>query len=456
LSGERILVVDDEPDIRRLVQEILEDEGYLVNTAENAASARTVLQNERPQLVLLDIWMPGTDGIALLKEWSAGGRPEVPVVMMSGHGNVETAVEATRLGAYDFIEKPVSLAKLLVTVTRALQAEALRLENLRLRSGIQITSELVGSSRSIQELRDTIIRIAATDTWVLITGEPGVGKAVAARYLHRRSSRSDQPFVEVSLGAIPSENIPLKLFGNEEGQIIVPGSFEQASGGTLLLDEVGDLDLATQAQLLNALAEGRFQRLGGKKAVTMDVRILAATNQDLAAAVADGRFREDLYYRLNVVPLNVPPLREHSEDVGELVGFYLDWFANNDHLTRRNISDDAIATLSHYHWPGNVRELKNLVQRLLIMKSDPEIGAIEIEKSLGYLPGDNTIDLPQSLFDRELRDARDSFERLYLQRNLEQTQGNVSALAEIAGMERTHLYRKMKLLGVNPKHGKKK
>ncbi|MFV1997054.1 MAG: sigma-54-dependent transcriptional regulator [Acidiferrobacterales bacterium] len=456
MNGERILVVDDEPDIRRLVQEVLEDEGYQVSTAEDAASARAALQSERPQLILLDIWMPGTDGIALLKEWSVSGRPDVPVVMMSGHGNVETAVEATRLGAYDFIEKPVSLAKLLVTVSRALQAEALRLENLRLRSGVQITSELVGSSRLMQGLRDDIARIAATDTWVLITGEPGSGKAVAARYLHRCSYRRDQPFVEVSLGAIPSENIPLKLFGSEEGPNVSPGSFEQASGGTLLLDEVGDLDLSTQAQLLNALAEGRFLRLGGKKTVAMDVRILAATNQNLTAAVSDGRFREDLYYRLNVVPLNVPPLREHSEDVGELVKFYLDWFAKNDHLVRRNISEDAIATLSHSHWPGNVRELKNLVQRLLIMKSDPEISAAEIDQSLGYLPDDTKIELPQSLFNRELRDARDSFERLYLQHNLEQTQGNVSALAEIAGMERTHLYRKMKLLGVNPKHGKKK
>jgi len=456
VTGERILVVDDEPDIRRLVQEILEDEGYHVDTAQDAENARTALQKNRPQLVLLDIWMPQTDGISLLKEWSTSGRPEVPVVMMSGHGNVETAVEATRLGAYDFIEKPVSLAKLLVTVSRALQAEQMRLENLRLRSGIQTSTELIGSSRRMQELRETIERIAATDTWVMITGEPGSGKAVAARYLHRCSDRRDQPFVEVSLGAIPSENIPLQLFGSEEGQGIVPGSFEQASGGILLLDEVGDLDPGTQSQLLNALEEGRFLRLGGKQSVTMDVRILAATNQDLAKAVADGRFREDLYYRLNVVPLHVPPLREHGEDISELVKFYLDWFANNDHLARRDIADDALATLSHYLWPGNVRELKNLVQRLLIIKTDPEISAGEIEQALGYLPTDVTVKLPQSLFERELRQARDSFERIYLQHNLEQTKGNVSALAEIAGMERTHLYRKMKSLGIDPKHGKKK
>ncbi len=456
MSGERILVVDDEPDIRRLVQEILEDEGYQVNTAENAEEARKALQKQHPQLVLLDVWMPQTDGISLLKEWSSGGRSEVPVVMMSGHGNVETAVEATRLGAYDFIEKPVSLAKLLVTVSRALQAEQLRLENLRLRGGLQTITELVGGSRRMLALRETIERIAATDTWVMVTGEPGSGKAVAARYLHRCSDRRDQPFVEVSLGAIPSENIPLQLFGNEEGQDIVPGSFEQASGGTLLLDEVGDLDLTTQSQLLNALEEGRFLRLGGKQPVTMDVRIFAATNQDLAKAVADGRFREDLYYRLNVVPLHVPPLREHSEDIAELVEYYLDWFASHDHLARRCTTEGAIASLSSYSWPGNVRELKNMVQRLLIMKTDPEIDAGEIEQALGYLPAAATMELPQSLFSCELRDARDGFERIYLQYNLEQTKGNVSALAEIAGMERTHLYRKMKSLGVNPKHGKKK
>jgi len=456
LSGEHILVVDDEPDIRRLVQEILADEGYQVSTAADADAARTALQNGRQQLVLLDIWMPDTDGISLLKEWSANGRPEVPVVMMSGHGNVETAVEATRLGAYDFIEKPVSLAKLLVTVSRALETEALRLENLQLRSGIQTTTELVGSSRRMQTLRDTIVRIATTDTWVLITGEPGSGKAVAARYLHSHSSRRDQPFVEVSLGATPSQNIPLKLFGSEQGPDIVPGSFEQASGGTLLLDEVGDLDVPTQTQLLNALEEGKFMRLGGTQAVNMDVRILAATNQNLASAVTDGRFREDLYYRLNVVPLEIPPLREHPDDIRELVEFYLDWFAGSDHLTKRMTTDDAIASLSHYPWPGNVRELKNLVQRLLIMRNDPEIGAAEIEQSLGYLPGDTTIELPQSLFDRELRDARDSFERLYLQHNIKQTRGNVSTMAKIAGMERTHLYRKMKSLGINPKLGKKK
>lgn len=456
MSGERILVVDDEPDIRRLVQEILEDEGYRVETAEDAKSARESIRHHRPNLVLLDIWMPGTDGISLLKEWSVSGRPEVPVVMMSGHGTVETAVEATRLGAYDFIEKPVSMAKLLVTLTRALQAEKLREENIRLRSGMQAPSDLIGGSRVMQTLREHIARIAASDSWVLITGEPGSGKAVAARYLHRCSARGGQPFVEVSLGAIPAANIGVQLFGNESDNELVAGSFEQASGGTLLLDEVGDLDMATQAQILNALEEGRFLRVGGKQAVTMNVRILAATNQDLAQAVADGRFREDLYYRLNVLPLHIPPLREHAEDTEQLVDYYLDWFANNDHLTRREPTREALAILKNYSWPGNIRELKNLVQRLLILRQDSTIEADEVRQAIGQKPGGASMELPASLFSGPLRDARDGFERLYLEYNLQETNGNVSALADIAGMERTHLYRKMKSLGINPKEIKKR
>jgi two-component system nitrogen regulation response regulator NtrX len=456
VNGERILVVDDEPDIRRLVQEILEDEGYRVETAEDATTARELMRHHRPNLVLLDIWMPGTDGISLLKEWSVSGRPEVPVVMMSGHGTVETAVEATRLGAYDFIEKPVSMAKLLVTMSRALQTEKLREENIRLRSGMQAPSDLIGSSRVMQTLREHIARIAASDSWVLITGEPGSGKAVAARYLHRCSARGGQPFVEVSLGAIPAANIGVQLFGNESDDELVTGSFEQASGGTLLLDEVGDLDLTTQAQILNALEEGRFLRVGGKQAVTMNVRILAATNQDLAQAVADGRFREDLYYRLNVLPLHIPPLREHAEDIEQLVDYYLDWFVDNDHLTRREPTREALAVLKNYSWPGNIRELKNLVQRLLILRQDSTIEADEMRQAIGQRPTGAAMELPASLFSGPLRDARDGFERLYLEYNLQETNGNVSALADIAGMERTHLYRKMKSLGINPKEIKKR
>lgn len=455
MSGERILVVDDEPDIRRLVGEILEDEGYRVDTVEDAASARSAVNSAPPQLVLLDIWLPDTDGLKLLKDWSVSGRPEMPVVMMSGHGNVETAVEATRLGAYDFIEKPVTMAKLLVTVSRALQTERLRQENLRLRSGVQGMADLIGSSQVMQDLRKTLSRVASTETWVLITGEPGSGKAVAARYLHRRSARGDRSFIEVSLGAIPQENIPMQLFGNEIGGEIIPGSFEQASGGTLLLDEIGDLDLDTQKQLLNTLEEGKFLRVGGKQSVPMDVRILAVTNQDLEQAVKTGHFREDLFYRLNVVPVRIPPLREHLDDLPDLFHYYLDWFCNVEGLPHRKFTDDAISTMRTYGWPGNVRELRNLIQRLLILHKEPTISAEELGRSLsGILP--ETLSIPENLYQQPLREARDQFEKAYLEHNLEKAHGNVSRVADIAGMERTHLYRKMKSLGLQAKRPKKK
>jgi DNA-binding NtrC family response regulator len=456
VSNEHILVVDDEPDIRRLVQEILEDEGYRVRTAEDAARARAAVTAERPDLVLLDIWLPDTDGITLLKEWSGGGRPEMPVVVMSGHGTVETAVEATRLGAYDFVEKPVSLGKLLVTCKRALQAEQLRQENLHLRRGLGTASELVGNSPAMRRLRESVARVAATDAWVLITGEAGSGKAVAARYLHRRSQRADQPFVEISLGAIPASSVTAQLFGTEQDGVVTPGSFEQAEGGTLLLDEIGDLDGATQTKLLNVIEERQFLRVGGKKPVRLDVRIVAATNQDLATAVAEGRFREDLYYRLNVVPLHIPPLREHGEDIPELVQFYLDWLTRHERLPLREVTPRAMAALAAHDWPGNIRELKNLLQRLLILRSDPTIDADEVREALGRraaapAPAEGGI-----VLDRSLREARDAFEKRYLEYHLARTNGNVSQVAEIAGMERTHLYRKLKQLGIAPKQARQK
>jgi two-component system nitrogen regulation response regulator NtrX len=457
MNPEHILVVDDEPEIRRLVQEILVDEGYRVTTAAKASDAAQAVEIEKPDLVLLDIWLPDGDGIALLKDWSTAGSPPFPVVMMSGHGTVETAVEATRLGAYDFIEKPVSMAKLLVTVRRALQAEALRRENLLLRRSQLTASELIGDSPAMTALRDNITRIAATNTWALITGEPGSGKGVAARYLHRISPRGEGPFVEVSLGAIPPENVAVQLFGNERGDEITPGSFEQADGGTLLLDEVGDLDLAAQAQLLNALEAGRFLRVGGNSPVNVDVRIVAATNQDLAAAVKDGRFREDLYYRLNVVPVEMPPLREHAEDISALVTYQLEWLAQNDHLPSRDLEPSAMTALTKYSWPGNVRELNNLLQRLLILNRGGPISAEEVQQALrGVGVNAESIEFPVELFGQPLREARDAFEKSYLENNLRRTNGNITMLAEICGMERTHLYRKLKHLGIMPNRRKEK
>jgi two-component system nitrogen regulation response regulator NtrX len=446
-----ILVVDDEPDIRRLVKEILEDEHYKVVTAENAKAAREAVRKQRPDLVLLDIWMPDTDGISLLREWSQSGNLEMPVIMISGHGTVETAVEATRLGAYDFIEKPLSMGKLLVTVERALENDKLRRENLRLRRQAEPTTTLIGKSPLMQQLRESIERIAATDAWVLVSGEAGSGKAVAARYLHAHSGREDAPFVEVSLAASAPQQVTALLFGQELKGAIKPGSFEQAAGGTLLLNEINDLDSATQARLLDALEQKHFIRVGGHVTVEMDVRIIAASDQDLQKAVEEKRFREDLYYRLNVVPLRVPSLREHHEDVPELINFYVNWMADNEHLPYRKFTTGALNLLRNYSWPGNVLELRNMVQRLLILNRGEEVTETEVEQTLGTPAPVSAEAYPPTLMEMPLRDAREQFEKAYLEHHLKRTGGNVAEVARMSGMERTHLYRKLKQLGVNPK-----
>lgn len=451
MTTAHILVVDDEPEICRLLREILEDENYSVTTAGAAAEARTAYKRHLPDLVLLDIWLPDTDGITLLKEWTGAGAPEIPVIMISGHGTVETAVEAVRLGAQDFIEKPLSTGKLLVTIERVLRSERLRKENLRLRSRAEPLATLVGKSAAMQSLREQIERIAAHDGWVLITGEPGAGKAVAARYLHNRSARKDHPLVEISLAAVSPESVPARLFGTESGEELHAGSFEQAHGGTLVLDEVADLDAATQARLLNALEDKRFMRVGGKHAVEIDVRIVATTNQDLGKAVAAGSFREDLYYRLNVLPIHIPALREHREDVPELIGFYVDWFVEKEHLGYRRFTTAAINRLRNYEWPGNVRELRNLVQRLLILRRGEEVTADEIEQALGQPTQSQAGAFSEQVFALPLREARDVFEKAYLEHHLRRTDGNVAEVASVAQMERTHLYRKLKGLGISPK-----
>jgi len=453
MTSDYILVVDDEPDIRRLLQEILQDEGYEVAAAENAATARAAYKKRRPDLVLLDIWMPDTDGISLLKEWAKAGDDLPPVVMISGHGTVETAVEAIRLGAYDFIEKPLSTAKLLVTVRHALQSEKLRRENLRLKKRVEPAPALIGKGKRMQALRAAIERIAQHDAWVLISGEPGSGKEIAARLLHSMSARKQRPFVEVSLAAVPVQNIANQLFGSEQQETIRPGNFEQASGGTLLLNEIADLDLATQARLLSALEDKRFLRVGGREPIETDLRVIAVTSQDLKKAVTEGRFREDLYYRLNVLPLHMPPLREHREDVPELVNFYLDWFVENEHLAFRKFSSGALNLLRNYSWPGNIRELKNLIQRLLILNQGETVDEEEIAQALGGQRAE-TEAYPESLFELPLRPARERFEKAYLEHHLRQVGGNVSELSQMVEMERTHLYRKLKGLGITPKGDK--
>ena len=452
MSANHILVVDDEPDIRRLVQEILEDEGYRVSGAESGNAARLALRERRPDLILLDIWMPDLDGISLLKEWSQDEGLPCPVIMMSGHGTVETAVEATRLGAYDFLEKPLSMAKLLLTVERALEAEKLQQENIGLKRRTPQVQEPVGRSAAMQRLREQVKRIAAHDTWVMITGESGSGRETFARYLHSQSARRDRPFVDLSVSALAGGNAARELFGSEQGGLTHYGNLEKAAGGTLLIDEVANMDLEAQSLLLGALDSGSFLRVGGAEPVAIDVRIVAVTQRNLEEEVRAARFREDLFYHLNVVPLNIPALRDHAEDVSDLLNFYLDYFATHEKLPYRRFSVGAQNFLRNYLWPGNVRELKNLVQRLLILGAGDEISQKEVESALGA-PAPAQAQSLEGLvsFDQPLRQAREQFEKAYLDYQLEKHIGNVSKMAKEAGMERTHLYRKLRSLGVEIK-----
>lgn len=452
MSATHILVVDDEPDIRGLVQEILEDEGYAVTSAESGEAARHALRDRRPDLILLDIWMPDLDGISLLKEWAEDENLPCPVIMMSGHGTVETAVEATRLGAYDFLEKPLSMAKLLLTVERALEADKLHQENIGLRRRTPQVHEPVGRSAAMQRLREQVKRIAQHDTWVLITGDAGSGRETFARYLHSQSARRERPFVDLSVSSLTGSNAARELFGSEDGEHIHYGCLEKAAGGTLLLDEVADMDLDAQAKLLGALDSGSFLRVGGSEPVRIDVRIIAVTQRNLEDEVRAGRFREDLFYHLNVVPLNIPALRDHAEDVPDLLNFYLDYFATHEKLPYRRFSVGAQNFLRNYAWPGNVRELKNLVQRVLILGAGDEISQKEVESALGAPPLVQTQALEGLVsFDQPLRQAREQFEKAYLDYQLEKHQGNVSKMAKEAGMERTHLYRKLRSLGIEIK-----
>jgi two-component system nitrogen regulation response regulator NtrX len=450
MSAPNILVVDDEPDIRSLVKEILEDEGFDVMVAEDAQSARQARLARRPDLTLLDIWMPDTDGITLLKEWSQAGPPDTPVIMMSGHGTVETAVEATRLGAYDFIEKPLSLPKLLLTVRRALEASQLRQENVGLRRDIHPPVEPIGRSTVMQRLREQARRIAQHDTPVLITGESGSGKELFARYIHAHSSRGAGPFVRLAVANMVNVDLGVELFGAEDATGIHHGSLERANGGTLLLEDVADLEPGIQARLLGALQHQSLTRIAGADPVRTNVRVMAATRTDIGRGVATGRFREDLYYHLNVVPLHVPPLREHREDIPELLDYYGDLLASQENHSYRRFTVAGKNRLRNYPWPGNVRELKNVVQRLLILGTGPEIELQEIEAALGMTPRpSDTNELPG--FDLPLKEAREQFERAYLEYQLRRAGGSIGKIAKRIGLERTHLYRKLRALGIDPK-----
>lgn len=442
-----ILVVDDEPDIRHLVSEILADEGYQVAVAENAARARQLYAQRTPDLALLDIWMPDSDGISLLKEWVQEQHRRFPVIMMSGHGTVETAVEATRLGAYDFLEKPLSMAKLLLTVERALANARLQQENNGLKRRLDSVVEPIGRSAVMEQLRQQIKRLAQHDTSVLLVGESGSGKATFARYLHAQSSRRDRPFVDVSLGAIAPDNIVLELFGKAANGVVQPGLLAQAHGGVLFLDKVADMDADTQLRLAGALESHAFTPSGASQPTQVDVRVIAATRKPLEAEVQSGRFRKDLFYLLNAVTLVIPPLRQHAEDIPDLLNFYTDYFVTREKLPFRHFSVAVQNFLRNHPWHGNIRELKNLVQRLLILGSGAEVELEEVKAVLSeaQTPGqDSNLDL----FNLPLKDAREQFEKAYLEYHLDKNGGSIARLSQAIGIERTHLYRKLHALDI--------
>ena len=449
-ASPHILVVDDEPDIALLVREILQDEGFTVSLARDAAEAREARRARRPDLILLDIWLPDTDGISLLEEWTRRSHLDTPVVMMSGHGTIETAVEATRLGAYDFIEKPLSTPKLLLSVHRALEAAKLRQENVGLRRDSDLPPEPIGRSQVMEDLRRRIRRIAQHDAPVLITGETGCGKDVCARYLHAMSARSGGPFVRMPADAGGKRDTAVVLFGSEEHSGLVFGCLEQANGGTLFLPNLLDLDPAVQSRLLGALRQGAYLRIGGHEPVRFDARVVAATRRDPAAALAAGEFRDDLFYHLNVLPLRVPALRDHREDVPELLAFHMESFASRESLSYRRFTVGAQNRLRNHGWPGNVLELKNLVHRLVILGSGADIDQAEVEAALGgaqeAVEGARTEDSELSL-----KEAREQFEREYLEHHIKDLGGNISRVAARVGLERTHLYRKLKALGIDPR-----
>ncbi len=447
-----ILVVDDEPDIRQLLREILEDEDYEVAVAENGASARQLRAARRPDLILLDIWMPDEDGITLLKDWLHDEQSTGPVIMMSGHATVETAVEATRLGAYDFLEKPLSLAKLLVTVERALENARLKRENVGLKRRVEALVEPVGKSAVMERLREQARRLGQHDARVLLIGEPGCGKENLARYLHAHSPRREGPFVDVGVGCIAPAFSAVEFFGRQDGSSIQEGLLEQAHGGTLFLDEVADMEEETQMRLLSVLESHSFSRVGGGEPIHVDVRIIASTRKSLDEEVREGRFRRELFYLLNVVTLKIPPLREHNEDIPDLLRFYVDYYVSREKLAFRRFPVAVQNFLRHYPWHGNVRELKNLVQRLLILGSGDEVSLEEAKAALG----DALVEPPVSsgssqapdYYELPLKEARERFEKDYLEYHLDKYGGSVARLSHAIGLERTHLYRKLNSLGI--------
>lgn len=449
-----ILVVDDERDICELVAGVLEDEGYEARTATNSDEALAAMDDRRPSLVLLDVWLQGSklDGLDLLDEIKRRD-PTLPVLMISGHGNIDTAVAAIRRGAVDFIEKPFEAARLLHLVSRATETDRLRRENEALKARVGQEDELNGNSSAINGVRATLKRVAGTGSRVLITGPAGVGKEVAARLLHSWSSRAEAPFIVVSAARMTPERMEEELFGAEDESGPRPGLLEQAHGGTLFLDEIGDMPLTTQARVLRVLTDQRFTRVGGQRMVNVDVRVVSATAKDLEQEIAEGRFREDLFYRLNVVPVHLPPLAERREDIPALIEHFAARYASERRVPNPEISDEAIAAMQAYEWPGNVRQLRNIVERTIILAPGDRIARIDVDMLPPEIVNDQVPMASNAnaaqIMGTPLREARETFEREYLRVQIRRFSGNISRTATFIGMERSALHRKLKSLGLN-------
>ncbi|HYV76136.1 MAG TPA: sigma-54 dependent transcriptional regulator [Candidatus Binatia bacterium] len=443
-----VLIVDDESEIRRSLQGVLEDEGYKTLLAESAEDCLATLSRKPVDVVLLDIWLPGIDGLEALERIVAMEDPP-EIIMISGHGNIETAVRATKRGAFDFLEKPLSIDRTLIVLKNAIDTKHLRSENLEYKKQFQARSIIVGDSIPMKALRQQISLMAPTNGRVLIYGESGTGKELAARAIHTQSLRKDEMFVEVNCAAIPEDLIESELFGHRAGSFPgaasdKEGKFQKADRGTLFLDEVGDMSLKTQSKVLRTLDEGRFAPVGEDEAITVDARVIAATNKDLEDEISRGNFREDLFYRLNVIPFYVPPLRERKEDIRLLAKHFLREFSQTYNRRSKEMTDDALDALMRYTWPGNVRELRNLIERMVIM--NPTLAKLERKHlpSLIYRDGGR-----RNLGEfSSLHEARASYERDYILKKLDENQGNVARTAEVLGLERSHMYRKMKTLGI--------
>lgn len=449
MSKARLLVVDDEKNVRASLGGVLEDEGYNVDCVGTGEECLTALERRPYDVVFLDIWLPGRDGIEILKELR-NHDPCQHVIMISGHGTIETAVQATKLGAFDFIEKPLSLEKVILILDHALRQKRLEDENRNLRDFVDQKTTMIGNSVPMQALRQQIKYAAPTEGRVLIYGENGTGKELVARLLHLQSYRHESSFIEVNCAAIPDELIETELFGTVKGAYTGAtesrkGKFEVADRGTLFLDEVGDMSLKTQAKVLRILEGQRFHRVGSNEMVDVDVRVIAATNKNLEKEIEAGRFREDLFFRLNVIPFEVPPLRERTPDIPDLVDYFLNHFCERYGKPAKKITLDAVDRLMEYRWPGNVRELKNMIERIVIMSPRQEVGVLDLPMTI--LRGER----PKSTAGLTWQEAREEFEKEFLLRSLVENNGNISRTAEAIGMERTHLHRKLKAYEINLK-----